>query len=96
MECKNCGKEIDDRAVICPGCGVPQSEIATVQDSGSLGWGVLSCFVPVVGLVLFIIWKDTKPKSAKAAGIGALVAVGLTVLFYIFIIILGFLSLQAY
>lgn len=21
--CSNCGKEIDDRAVICPGCGVP-------------------------------------------------------------------------
>lgn len=23
MFCKNCGKEIDDKAVICPGCGVP-------------------------------------------------------------------------
>lgn len=23
MFCKNCGKEIDDKAIICPGCGVP-------------------------------------------------------------------------
>ena len=23
MFCSNCGKEIDDKAVICPGCGVP-------------------------------------------------------------------------
>lgn len=23
MFCTNCGKEIDDNAVICPGCGVP-------------------------------------------------------------------------
>lgn len=23
MYCKNCGKQIDDRAVICPHCGVP-------------------------------------------------------------------------
>ena len=26
--CKNCGKEIDDKAVICPSCGVQQQEIA--------------------------------------------------------------------
>ena len=23
MYCRNCGKEIDDKAVVCPGCGVP-------------------------------------------------------------------------
>lgn len=26
MFCRNCGKEIDDKAVICPGCGVQTSE----------------------------------------------------------------------
>ena len=26
MYCKNCGKEIDDKAVVCPGCGVPTVE----------------------------------------------------------------------
>jgi len=32
-------------------------------------------------------WKDTKPRTAKAAGIGALVSVVLVVLYYLFIIL---------
>ena len=44
----------------------------------------LAC-IPIVGLVLFLVWKDTKPRNAKAAGIGALVSVILSVLYYVFI-----------
>ena len=70
--CKNCGKEIDDKAVICPSCGVQQQEIAPttpeVVDNGGFLWGLLGCCIPIVGLVLFLVWKDTKPKTAKAAG----------------------------
>ena len=87
--CKNCGREIDDRAVICPNCGVGQKEVPTVVDNGGFLWGLLGCCVPIVGLVLFLIWKDTKPKTAKAAGIGALVAVILGVIYYIVIIVAG-------
>lgn len=29
MFCKNCGKEIDDNAVICPDCGVPTDKFKT-------------------------------------------------------------------
>ena len=36
-----------------------------------------------MGLVLFLVWKDQKPKTAKAAGIGALVAVILWALWYV-------------
>ena len=42
-------------------------------DSGSAGWGVLGFFIPLVGLILFLIWRDTKPRSSKKAGIGALI-----------------------
>lgn len=38
-------------------------------------WGLLGYFIPIVGLVLFIIWKNDKPKDSKAAGIGALIRV---------------------
>ena len=58
-------------------------------DNGGFGWGVLGCCLPIVGLILFLVWKDTKPKSAKAAGIGALVSVGLGVLYYLLIIAIG-------
>ncbi len=82
--CKNCGSQIDDKAVICPNCGVQQ-----VKDNGGFGWGLLGCCIPIVGLVLFLVWKDTKPKTAKAAGIGALVSVIISVLYYIIVIIAG-------
>lgn len=51
---------------------------------------MLGCCIPVVGLILFLVWKDQKPKTAKAAGIGALVSVILWVVFYIiYFVILG-------
>lgn len=53
MFCKNCGKEIDDKAAVCPHCGVAQNEQQPIDDSGSIGWGVLGCCIPVVGLILF-------------------------------------------
>lgn len=91
MFCKNCGQEIDDKAVVCPHCGVAQREISydTIKDDGGVGWGILGCCIPVVGLILYLVWKDTKPQTAKAAGIGALVSVGLAVLWYIFVFALG-------
>lgn len=46
-----------------------------VVDNGGFLWGLLGCCIPVVGLILFLVWKDQKPKTAKAAGIGALVSV---------------------
>ena len=56
---------------------------ANVDDKGGFLWGLLGCCIPIAGLILFLVWKDTKPKSAKAAGIGALVAVILAVIYYI-------------
>lgn len=88
--CKNCGEQIDDQAVICPKCGVPQTNQPPVgEDNGGILWGLLGCCIPIVGLILFLIWKDTKPNTAKAAGIGALISVGITVVFYILIAVFG-------
>lgn len=92
MFCKNCGKEIDDRASVCIHCGVSTSTTPNVVDNGGFGWGLLGCCIPVVGLILFLVWKDNKPNTAKAAGIGALVSVGVWVLFYIIIFFLGLLG----
>ena len=85
--CKNCGIQIDDKAVICPNCGVSQTSQGT--DKGGFLWGLLGCCVPIVGLVLFLVWKDTKPKTAQAAGIGALVWLGSTIMCYLLIILSG-------
>ena len=52
------------------------------QESGA-GWGVLGFFFPVVGLILFLVWKDDHPARSKGAGIGALVSVILNVVWIV-------------
>ncbi len=61
------------------------------KDRGGFLWGLLGCCIPVVGLVLFLVWRDEKPKTAKAAGIGALVSVILTILIYVGVFVPPFL-----
>ena len=87
--CKYCGAQIDDNAVVCTSCGSAQNTTPAVVDNGGFGWGVLGCCIPIVGLILFLVWKDTKPKTAKAAGIGALVSVIIAVVYYVVMLVLG-------
>lgn len=87
--CRNCGAEIHDQAVICPQCGVQQKTATTVNDNGSIGWALLGCCIPLAGLILFLIWKDTQPNNAKKAGMGALVSVIATVVFYVIFFVIA-------
>jgi len=89
--CTKCGKELLDEAVICPGCGCAQGEIYPARDDAkSFGWALLGFFFPLVGLILYLVWKDSTPLKAKSAGKGALISVILSVVFYIiYAIILG-------
>lgn len=87
--CKNCGQSIDDKAVICPHCGVAQENKPDVVDNGGFLWGLLGCCIPIVGLILFLVWKNERPKTAKAAGIGALVSVCIGILYYVAVIAIG-------
>lgn len=86
MYCKNCGKEIDDNAAICIHCGVAQ-DFLKINDDENIGWGVLGFFVPIIGLVLYLVWKDEKPKNAKLLGLGAIISVGSIIFLYVSIII---------
>ena len=84
--CKNCGQSIDDKAVICPHCGVAQENKPAVVDNGGFLWGLLGCCIPIVGLILYLVWKNERPRTARAVGIGALVSVGILILYYIIVI----------
>jgi hypothetical protein len=77
--CSHCGAEIDDDAVICIKCGCQVAKIETgkigANDKPSVGLAVLSFIFPIVGLILFLVWKNTRAKRAKSCGLGALVGV---------------------
>ena len=88
MYCQYCGKEINDQADVCLGCGcaVRTRQKSTERDSNSVGWWWLGFFFPLVGLVLWIVWGGDTPIRAKRIGWGALVgvivSVALVVLIY--------------
>lgn len=57
-------------------------------DTGSFGWGVLGFFFPIVGLILYLVWKYERPMDARIAGKGALISVIVNAVIVIFSIIL--------
>lgn len=65
------------------------TNVTNTNDKGGFLWGLLGCCIPLVGLILFLVWKGDKPKTAKAAGIGAIVGVVVCVIYYILVIALG-------
>jgi len=96
--CANCGKEINDNAVICPACGVPTNKFkASAQpDNGGFGWGLLGFCLPIVGLILYLVWMNERPLTAKAAGMGALISVLAGVVLYIVYIVIFVAMIGAY
>lgn len=72
-----------------------------VEQKANAGLAVLSWFIPLAGLVIYLTEKDTKPKTAKACGKCALASfiinVVLVVLIYVvFFIVLGVVIPNAY
>ena len=108
MFCRHCGTKLVDQAVFCTACGKPVAEeppqaaeptypqpIPVTVDSGSYGWWALGFFFPLVGLILFLAWKDQKPLTAKRAGIGALVGAIVSVVLFVLVfgLLFGFLGM---
>lgn len=91
--CPYCGCEIEEELGYCPSCSgeldFPRETIPVSNDKGGFWWGLLGCCVPLAGLIMFFVWHDSKPKTAKALGIGALVFVICLVVFWILVFGLG-------
>lgn len=86
MYCTTCGKEIHKDAIICVHCGSSTKNNTgkmASNDDGNIGWLFLGLFFPMIGLILYLIWKDEKPKSSHQAGKGALIGVIISVVMYI-------------
>ena len=91
MFCSKCGKEINDEAVVCVHCGCAvenkTANTALAGDAPNTGYAVLGFFIPVVGLILYLMNINTYPLRAKSAGKGALISVILSVVFYVLYVV---------
>jgi hypothetical protein len=90
--CATCGAIIKKEAEICPKCGVRQAVAPAVQvsdeEAGFLPKAA-ACCVPIVGLVLYLVWKDSKPRAAKGVCTWAIVGFVLGIVLYILGMVLG-------
>ena len=70
MFCKNCGKEIDDRAMVCPNCGVQAGTVAPAENKTNVlaivGF-IFAFIMPIVGLICSIIGRN---KATASGGDG--------------------------
>lgn len=82
MYCRNCKKEINDKDLICPYCGITQKQEQNGKQSRFL-WEILGFFIPFIGLILFLEWRESKPKVAKSIGKGVLVNIALSIFLFI-------------
>ena len=64
--CTNCGNELIDDAVVCPKCGSIAGRIKTVGDSRSKAWAIISFLFPVLGLILYLVWRDDRPLRSSS------------------------------
>lgn len=61
-------------------------------DSRSGGFAFLCFLFPIVGLILYLVWKDTMPLRAKSCGKGAIIGV---IVYFVFIILYSIIIVAA-
>ena len=54
VKCAECGKEVSDRAVSCPNCGLPQQQPLSTPDKRRrlVGIGISLTFLGLIGMLL--------------------------------------------
>ena len=91
MYCKNCGRTVDDTSSYCNNCGARidnKFDANVSEDSSSIWFAILGFFIPIVGLILFLIYEGKKPKRAKSVGKGALIGFLTKIVLSIILVIL--------
>lgn len=90
--CGNCGKQINENANFCQDCGAVINK--KVNDDDRFLWGILGFCVPLMGFILFLVWKKEKPGSAKVLGLGALISLILRIFLVILVLYPVFKSIN--
>lgn len=103
--CPSCGAPNEDGTAYCHQCGTPLRGNApggpaarppadTGLDSSDRTWIFLGtlCISPLLGIVLYFVWKDSKPQKAKDVCTLTWWAVGVWVALFAIFVLLGFMG----
>lgn len=92
--CQRCGCRLVDEAAYCPYCGVTCPPMyPSPDDAPSFLWGLLCCLIPILGLILYLVWRKEYPKRANSCGSGAIIGFALSIVIPIVLEILIFFLL---
>lgn len=93
MQCPNCHAKISELAEICPKCGVRIKEAPVGVDQPNWGINLISlCCIPILGIIMYFVWKNDKPAAAKSALTFSLIGIGVVVVLYVLAFALGLLG----
>ena len=68
MICSKCKKQIDDDSLFCEHCGNRVSNVVSVDDSKlGVGLSIFSFLFPIVGFILYFVYKNSAYIKAKRA-----------------------------
>lgn len=97
--CTNCGNELDDRAIMCPKCGIALTQ--TVANSGqtqsngmAIAGFILSFFIPLLGLIFSILGlkKSKETNTGKGLSTAGIIISCITM---VITLIIGIISFSA-
>lgn len=112
MFCPYCGTELNQAQQYCVNCGrslSPTSNSSTpslpsdiidptpASKGEKILFGIISFFIPIAGIIFYILWKDVSPDKAKVCITAALVQIILSFVVAIvatMISVFGFLALS--
>jgi len=73
VRCQSCGKEIDDKAIVCYRCGEPTAVAARpVPPAGRRPrWGLIAIIAVIVGLAVWLVPMTPPDSPARMAAFAA-------------------------
>ena len=98
MYCSKCGCQLPDNSAFCAKCGASQSGNGVVDKDSLFGYSVLGFFLPLIGIIIFLIYEKKEPLLAKAVikgvVIGFITKIALSIL--VFVIYLAFAAIMLF
>lgn len=97
--CTNCGNELDDRAIMCPKCGVALTQTTNASNGSSsngmaIAGFILSFFIPLLGLIFSIIGLKRSKETNNGKGLST-AGIIISCITMVITLIIGIISFSA-